>query len=275
MNRWSCTTAGTARVGDCAASGSIARVPSRQIAGFLLVLCMASVPALAVPPEPFLKTDSLVARVGRPFALTLNLPSGDTWATANIGQFMVRAFGPLDPEIGVSAQQQSLDPVGPAAAGNAFTHTFANPGYALVVLGAGPAGEKGHGDSWQRTNWCTKLVVRIDPDAGDNAEMRDAGVTAKVGQKIELLPMIAPYALVPGADLPVRAYFNNDKAAGKEVTAYRPDGSTDVQTTGSVGVANFRITQAGRWMIRFDHTDAGTTYTAELVFDVSNAAEGN
>ena len=49
--------------------------------------------------------------------------------------------------------------------------TFEQPGTALLVLSVGRAEDRGFSNSWQRTPYCSKAVVRIQP-GNDQAAAR-------------------------------------------------------------------------------------------------------
>jgi len=243
----------------------------------MLILLQCSIPmgtvAVAAAPEPLLKVNTLTPVVGQPVELSLNLPTGEDWTQANIGQLVVRAAIHREDE-GLEVQR-SLSTT-PAAGQSSLSYTFEQPGYAMLILDAGPSTERNQSDSWQRTSFCTKVVLHVI-GAGAVGEATatavDPGLSAKVGQRVELLPLISPATIRPGNDLPVRVYMDGEKKAGVEVRAYRPDGQANVQTTTPGGVAVFRITEPGRWMIRFETTHQDKLFIAELVFDVAAAAK--
>jgi catechol 2,3-dioxygenase-like lactoylglutathione lyase family enzyme len=200
--------------------------------------------------------DALRAGVGQVISLELNIP-GESWATANIGHLGIRA----------GAEQHNL----PAAAyerSGGPQWTFKEPGHALVLLAAGPAAAKGTANAWRQTTRCTKLVLTIDPADGSVPGGDGAGLTARVGQRIEIVPVVPPPQLRPGGELPVRAYFDDSTAGGAELRALGPDGAEQILTASPSGLAVVRITGAGRWLVSFDKNAGGTAYRAELVFEV-------
>ena len=291
--RQTCTTPRTQpgadppdRTGLCAflratACGSL-RPPS-MMAIVALIAAGTMYPAIVIAesPQPTLRMesgraadtveDAFEVTAGTPARFHLNLPGGERWTTANIGHFVVRTYG----------KQDSISPV-PKAGADFVEHTFAQPGLAMVILASGPASEKSKRDSWHRTTHCTKLILRVKPNpslpqAAPSIEL-DPGLTAKVGDKIEVLPLIAPTSLRAGHNLPVRVYFDGQSQKDAEVIAYRPDGSLQKATTDSVGTTVFDLTQPGRWIIRYAtdrQSPAGEEvrrYVADLVFEVPKAA---
>ena len=233
----------------------------------LAVLLLTASPVTAASVSPFVTTNTrgggLSAQAGEPVKFALNLPDKADFSQANVGRFVIRT----------ADGQVSLKPKHPAAGLKEVPYTFAQPGYALVIVSAGPGREKGKSDSWQRTNYCTKLVLRIDPPTGPpipEFQMRDPGLTGKVGERIEVTPYISPPSLRVGGDLPVRVYFGGSAQKNATVRAYRPDGSVESKTTDSAGTTNFRINQPGQWVIRYEKMYEGETYTGELVFEIES-----
>ena len=220
-------------------------------------------PAAALAIDSAGGNDALHAVAGEPIRMQLNLPGNPRWTEANIGHFIVRSGG----------VQRRVSPM-PKPGTRYIEHTFTDPGWVLIVLDAGPAETANKSDSWQRTTHCTKMIFRVDDPAGNIASMAHgsaAGLTSKVGGKIEILPLASPPRLRVGSHLPLRAYFENSSRENARIFAHRPDGSVDTTTTGAYGMARFVITMPGRWLIRFQETAEDTTYTADLVFDVSAA----
>lgn len=233
------------------------------IATALVSAVMPVVCAAAEQPAPLLEVESYRAVAGHPFEIRLNLPDGQEWATARVGELVVRAM--RINEEGHREMQRRLD-TNVNVGATAITHTFAHRGNALIYASVGPA--DGDGDEY-----CIKAVVSVDEAAGQAPEKvhgasYDPGITAKVGQRIEILPYLLPTALTDGSDLPVRVYFDNSARKEVDVTAYRPDGSRIVERSNSKGIAVFRIDSTGRWIIRYTHSHQGKDYVAELSFEV-------
>ncbi len=205
--------------------------------------------------------ETMTVAVAQPVRVHLNLPGKPAWREANIGRFVART----------RAVQRRIDPT--PQAGNDFVEcTFDEPGAAMLVLAAGPPLEKGKSDAWQRTTHCTRMHLRVtapgQPTVEASAYRTDPGETAKLGLKIEVLPLMAPTTLRIGDDFPVRAYFNGSSQKKATVAAHRPDGSTVEKTTDSIGSARFKIDQTGKWIVRFERLDNGTAYVGDLVFEV-------
>ena len=235
-------------------------------------------PAPSVEPsatESFLElqtgvraADNLTAVAGKPVRLSLNLPTGENFSEANIGQLMFRSY---------ARQEHRAEAA--ATAGDTMTYTFDRPGYALIVLCAGPASMKDSSDSWQRTTYNTKLVLKVEPDperaAREPVPFRDGGVTAKVGMKVEVMPLMAPYSIaVPPAKgdeggfyFPVRVYWEGSKEKHVTIHALGPGDAHSTAETDGQGIANIRLTEPGRWIIRHQKKVDGVLYTGDLVFD--------
>lgn len=201
------------------------------------------------------QVDRLATTVGQSITLSLALSDGATWAEANVGQLIIRQSG----------EQRTIET--DTAASQEIALTFERPGYALVAVGVGLASQKGFRDSWQRTTHCSKFIVRVS-DGSRKTTPPGTGLTAKVGGKVEIVPLMDPTQMSIGNDLPVRCYFEGDKLVGQTVTAIAPDGTSQRGNTDAVGATHFRMTQAGRWTVRFEREVEGVTYTAELIFEV-------
>ena len=226
-------------------------------------------------PRTFLRLDDGTLRVtaGTPVRFVLQLPGGETWSQANIGQFQVRTFGAV-----VSPLPE------PRPDSKTVWHTFESPGQAMVILCAGPAATAGRSDSWQRTPYCTKLLVRIDPPArgkGDEAPgpTPSGGLTAKAGTKVEIRPTVDPTSfsrddLARGADFPVRVYYEGSKEKNVPVVAMGPGGVKQTSTTDTSGFARFRIHLPGHWRIRYERRVDGLTYRGDLLFEAGGASRG-
>jgi len=227
-----------------------------------------SVFATAAAPDTFLQVDDGTLRVtaGKAVRLKLRMPERQTWSLANIVQLQVRTFGKVE----------TIEP--PVDQGvEELTYKFDAPGYAMLLLAAGPNSTKGRVDSVRRTPYCAKLLVRVDADPSADTVVADPlkspGFTAKAGMKIEVSPYIDPTSLsreavLAGADLPVRAYFDGGAQSNATVMAQGPDGTQQHRTTDGVGIARIRIDQPGRWLVRYQHVDEGLMYTGDLLFDV-------
>ncbi len=248
--------------------------PKRMPARASLLPALAGLATLALATAAFAETprsslrleagdagDTLTVIAGQPVRMHLSLPGKEGWSQANVGHFVVRTYG----------KQESLSPV-PAAGTDYVEYTFDEPGLALIILAVGPASEKGKSDSWQRTTHCTRLIVRVVPDVDAPQDyaalMPDPGLTAKIGDRIEVRPLIAPSSLRVGHHLPVRIYFGGSKQTHVTVAAHRGDRAIETKSTDSVGTTFFSITEPGRWLIRYEESVEGTTYTGDLVFDV-------
>ena len=240
----------------------------------LLLIMVAFIPTSFVQagdeaerrPEPLLvahtptSPDTLTVPAGTPVAFELELPTGETWDTANVGRLVVRTYG-----------VQDTIPIKPANGKLQAQYTFDKPGVALVMLCAGWGKDRDKSDAWQRTPFCTKLLLRITSADGKfpSAEtIRDCGSIGKAGLTVEVLPYAVPWKLRGGHDLPLRVYFRGNKQKGAIVTAYKPDGTTTCATTDAKGITNISVDQPGRWVIRYERTENGVQHIGELVFEV-------
>jgi hypothetical protein len=237
----------------------------------MVTFCVAVLPQspakAATPPNGFIqawadeKTAGLQFSSDRPVRFSLTLPDGRDWSGVNIAQFAVRTW---------KRQESLVDRARAATA--AVEQTFDRSGWALVAVSVGPREATHRSDAVSQVTHCAKLVLNIvdPPEKSQERERqyKNPGLTAKVGQRFEIVPLISPPALKIGGDLPVRAYFDYDKGVELPVTAVAPDGTIQEAVTDSVGVAHFPMTQAGRWLIRFEKPLDGSQRFAELVFEV-------
>jgi hypothetical protein len=232
-----------------------------------IVVCgLFTGPVAAQSAEPFLSFRQDAAPPGLSLAaqksteLVLALPSKANWTDVNIGHLAVRGHG----------DQRILQPA-EVDGRTVVQHTFQESGVYLVALSVGPPDARLKSDAWQQVTICSKLIVTVGdgsepPRGGDR--LRAAGLSAKVGQRFEIVPLVSPVAMKVGSDLPVRAFFDFEKLVEWPLTAIRPDGSAETKNTDAVGAAHFRIDQPGRWILRFEKPLDGLARTAELVFNV-------
>lgn len=89
---------------------------------------------------------------------------------------------------------------------------------------------------------------------------------ARLGDLAELRPMVAPEQLIPGADFPVMAYLDGERARNVLVHAFAPDGKVITARTGHAGVADIPIHAFGDWRIRVAEMVRGAPMVAELEF---------
>ncbi|MCP4246464.1 MAG: DUF4198 domain-containing protein [bacterium] len=230
---------------------------------------------------PVVAPSTLRPTPGSPVDLDLNLPTPPgraqpAWDSANVGQAFVRIGG----------EQRSLLTTLTATQGRRAQFNPRTSGHTLLCFGVGPPESRGRSDSWQRVTHCTKIVLTVRPQNADPKKdfPPNPGITAKTGQKIEILPLIDPTGLRKGDDLPVRVYYEGGKVTGARVTARvlppgAPGTTAEVaaaRPTDAQGTTRLTISRAGRWVVRFVHQVDGDShagdqpqrYVAELVFEV-------
>lgn len=210
--------------------------------------------------------ERLVAQVGVPFEIPLAMPDGAGWKEVNVARIMVRE--------GEGQRDLTL----PADA-DALRITFEKPGYALVAIDVGPAAARNRPDSWRQVTHCVKLVIRVEGNTPSTQAMeppQTTAIAAKLGSRIEILPLIDPTRLHVGNDLPIRVYLDGDKAAEAPVAAIGPDGKVREAVTDRVGSTHVRIDQSGRWRFIFEIESEGLTRRAELIFEApAEKSEGS
>ncbi|MEK6675791.1 MAG: DUF4198 domain-containing protein [Planctomycetota bacterium] len=238
--------------------------------GLIMTLVGTVVVQGAESPQPLLQiTSESAAQVIRPTAkqpvrFTLNIPDEPVWSHLNIGQCTVREV----------TKQRNLPVRITSPKQNTVDYTFEESGFGLVAVCYGPSDGVQRSDTWRHVTQCTKRIVRIVGEArkGESTP-KDPGVTAKVGQRFEIVPMISPAVLRPGDDLPIRVFVDYEKAISASVVAYAPDGSKHETTTDSVGAANIPIKRPGLWLIRHERVVDRVRIVAELVFEVEGTTQ--
>lgn len=236
----------------------------------VVTVCSLALLALGTTGDPpvigVVKVDRLVAQVGVPFEIPLAMPDGAGWKEVNVARIMVRE--------GEGQRDLTL----PADA-DALKITFEKPGYALVALDVGPAAARNQPDSWRQVTHCVKLVIRVEgnaPTTQTPEPLQTTAIAAKLGSRIEILPLIDPTRLRVGNDLPVRVYLDGDKVAEAPIAAVGPDGKVREAVTDRVGSTHVRIDLSGRWRFIFEIESEGLTRRAELIFEVpTEKSEGS
>jgi hypothetical protein len=108
--------------------------------------------------------------------------------------------------------------------------------------------------SWSQQHLKTLLQVR-DRDADRDRPPPYGGITQKVGQLLEIWPLVDPLGLQPGDELPVRVAFAlADSQAGREVIARHLGSSVEQRVrTDAHGSAVIKLATAGSWWIHSSH----------------------
>jgi hypothetical protein len=220
------------------------------------------VSVLTKHPEAYLtlrgETPSLDMRprVARPVAFRLALPGIERWSDANVGRFDVRIDNRQE-----TIATSTIDPK------RAPSYTFSETGPVMFLFCAGPKVDPPVGALWEKVTHCTKTIVDVT-DAQNRSRQTTVNVTHEAALPIEVTPMVAPYDLRVGSEMPVVFSYRFSDLEQFPVAALRPDGSIDHQTTGAGGLAHFQISQAGHWVIRFIKNEPDGERVGELVFEV-------
>ncbi len=213
--------------------------------------------------------NDLKVETGEKVEFRPDAPGATKWSEVNIGRGVVR-FGSV--QVAVVPRVQDGEIIA--------AHTFREPGWVLAGFSWGPRSERGKSDSWQRVTHCSKSILEVVPPGGTRDAARktktvNPAMTAKFGQKFEIVPLAPPPQLRVGSDLPVRVYSGFVPAKDSTVTFHHPNGNVESKTTDAVGISAVRIDQSGRWTVRFQTEHEGATCQAELIFEVSaDDAEG-
>ncbi len=236
-------------------------VRRRDLAFLGIALATMSGRAVAVPAagEPAIEITRADSAAGRALRLTLSLEVAPSWREANVAFLALRSGG----------RQNAVDHA--KALGRDVDVTVPELGCAMLVADLGRPEDRGFADSWQRTRRSTKAVLCRDSGepAQDLAARRRAGAVllARAGTRDEVRPLANPATTRPGADLPLKLYADGDAAAGVEVVAQGPDGTTTTVKSDAHGFATVSLTAAGPWRIWFRTGER----VAELLFEVPGA----
>jgi uncharacterized GH25 family protein len=77
-----------------------------------------------------------------------------------------------------------------------------------------------------------------------------------LGQRLEIVPLVDPFAVKKGGNLPLRVLFDGKPLAGAKVLAHRrAAGKTATQsaTTSAKGEVTFKVNGTGTWLVRLVH----------------------
>jgi hypothetical protein len=220
------------------------------------------VTTLTKHPEAYLtlrgETPSLDMRprVSKPISFRLALPGIERWADANVGRFDVR----------IDDRQETLE-TSKIDAKRGLSYTFSENGPAMFLFCAGPKVDPPVGALWEKVTHCTKTIVDVT-DAQNRSRQTTVNMTHEAALPIEVTPLVPPYNVRVGDEMPVLFSYRFQKLERFSVAALRPDGSIDHQTTAGHGLAHFQISQAGRWVIRFVKNEPDGERVGELVFEV-------
>lgn len=126
----------------------------------------------------------------------------------------------------------------------------------------------------ERYSRSIKAIVQIGPKL-------DVVATQPTGQDIEIVPMVHPYSLTPGATLEVQVLFRGKPLPGRAITAanrLKTNVSKKTVRTDASGKARFAISRAGDWMFRLIHIEPASgdvdfrSYWANLTFSLPDLA---
>ena len=195
-------------------------------------------------------------RVSKPISFRLALPGIERWADANIGRFDVRIDDRQE-----TLETSKIDPK------RGLSYTFSEVGPAMFLFCAGPKVDPPVGALWEKVTHCTKTIVDVT-DAQNRSRQTTVNMTHEAALPIEVTPLVPPYSVRVGDEMPVLFSYRFQKLERFSVAALRPDGSIDHQTTAGHGLAHFQISQPGRWVIRFVKNEPDGERVGELVFEV-------
>ena len=234
----------------------------RALGSILISVAATSALALTAGAGEVVKVATVDGRDAPVLRLTLDPEVGKSWSEVYVGRVAVRELG---------VQRRVPDK---SLTDSPILDVELSPetGCSMVLVDLGPESVRGRVDAWRRTTRSTKIVACNDTGKPSEvlAARRQAGVMtmAKVGSRIEIRPAFSPTMMRPGADLPVRIYFDNVAQPGVQVEAHGPEGRRIVVTTDALGFATLRLDAAGAWVLRHRMRQQETDYLAELELEV-------
>lgn len=140
-----------------------------------------------------------------------------------------------------------------------------------------PADKLPAADATVRIRQIASAKTFVRARSSDGAAYPSSIATSKVGQDVEIRPLMDPTTTGVGGDLPLRTYVRNGSRRGAQVHAtHVPSGKTQSTTTDDVASAVIRLNAPGLWRVHFHHVVPLTgdpqaeweLFTATLSFEV-------
>lgn len=194
-------------------------------------------------------------RAGR-FRLTLAPDVGTAWSDADVTRLAVRSPG----------RQKSVLSALKAARGSHLDLDL-GPGCSLVLL---DLADRRAGSRSSKLVACRSAAGPRDALVERLAAAEE--LTAKIGGRIEIRPLLNPALVRPRSALALRAYFENAPQEGATLTARGPGGARLEAVTDAAGIARFTIPRHGRWTIAYRAERGGAVHRAELELEVEPPA---
>lgn len=219
------------------------------------------VASLTQHPQPFLAlrapgvSSPLRPPARKAVALELTLAGARRWNDVLVSRLAV-----------LSGDTQESLPLERIDANGALSYKFAHTGPAMLTACVGAKNDT-RSDAFQHATHCTKIMLNVG-DARPGPDTPQLGVMVETGMPLDVVPLVSPFELTVGSELPASFVFMNEEAENTIVAALRPDGSIDEKTTDAHGIARFTVTQPGRWVVRMVKTTEEGERIGELVFEV-------
>ena len=141
-------------------------------------------------------------------------------------------------------------------------------------LRKGQSGAQGR----ERFYRCAKALLDVQ---GDRPAAEKSGIDVPLGFTLELVPLKSPYALAPGAELPVSLSFRGRPIGHALVVAIHKDDpdKTVSARTDTKGLVTLRLGHPGFWLVKAVHMeaappDAGVdweSWWASITFDLASS----
>ena len=178
------------------------------------------------------------------------------WSQVSIQRFFIRHPG---------AMQTSVTPAREPT-GSTIGYIFGHPGTVMLGFCVDVAAIAD-----RRASVYCQRSIRDVLDEREQFVDAVAPVNGKLGEPIELRPMMPIQSLTTAGDLTLRAYNRGESLAGWTVTAIDPEGELVSAQTREMGLVNFPLTRPGIWTFRMIVHEATIDRVADLVVPVASA----
>lgn len=149
-----------------------------------------------------------------------------------------------------------------------LNYAFDEPGISQFIFCVESAKDSPMARPW---TYCNRSMVYVADDRGVIPdESGDLG--GKVGDRVELRPLMDPLTVPVGGEMSFRVYVDHASPRGVEVVASGPDGQEIRKKSDALGMVRFDASMAGRWQIRATHASAQEDFVADFVFFVSETS---
>jgi len=198
-------------------------------------------------------------RRNEPVEFGLALPGARSWSEANLGRFIVR--------LADGSQHSIPRPNVQDRAASFYRPQVAGPAMFVISAGVSDALDGRGQESMEGNTHFAKHIVQIGlQDSAARVEDLNFGISDRVGQLLELRPLMHIFGVPLRSLLPIKVYDHGKSRAGAIVEVFKPDGSREELRSNQAGIVNYRPDQYGPWLFRYRSRVRDQQYVAELSF---------